>query len=216
MSHNTKDVIISTFFVLLFAIGSLILNETIYTNNDPQLFIAGTPGNCEFALSGTNVGAPTLNATDFDNSDDTAREMLYGVYAARGSAIATIGLGVVALIVGYKKWDTINVGAKLHIEVLNLVVSGALLATTVFVLTTFGSLLHQGPIPSGVEFDMDPCKDADHHLSENVVDRVVKLRISVLLGLATLFSILFMGRELREYTRPEAGKAEAGKAGEGV
>jgi hypothetical protein len=25
-----------------------------------------------------------------------------------------------------------------------------------------------------------------------------------------------MGRELREYTKPEAGKAEAGKAGEGV
>ena len=198
MSHNTKDVIISTFFVLLFAIGSLILNETIYTNNDPQLFIAGTPGNCEFALSGTNVGAPTLNATDFDNSDDTAREMLYGVYAARGSAIATIGLGVVALILGYKKWDSIHVGAKLHIEVLNLVVSGALLATTVFVLTTFGSLVHQGPIPSGVGFDMTPCKDTD-----NVVDRVVKLRISVLLGCATLFSILFMGRELQEYTKPK-------------
>jgi len=191
--------IVSTLFVVVFLSITLALNETVYSNTDlsTRLYDDGATANCIYgAHDRTLVKAP------FGESDEIAREALYGTFSARGSAVGVYLLGVIALVLGLARKRKVSLLKKVEIEIFNLVVSGAVLASSLLVVNTVLALTDQSYVPSGslkvgaLEDlrNLSNCGDAD-----TVVQRSEKLQAALVFGLVTLFSIGYMARELHIY-----------------
>tara|TARA_B110000977_G_scaffold140779_1_gene178706 strand:+ start:3527 stop:4249 length:723 start_codon:yes stop_codon:yes gene_type:complete len=194
------DSIVSTLFVILFWALSLGLNETTYEGTDLSKRLPTGNVQCAFVNPSS-----AMETTSYDPRDEGARELLYGTFSARGASIAVIVLGVLALVLGLLKYSKLSL-CGFHLELFNYVVTGALLSATVGVFQTHGALLHQHTIPSANVADgilsLDACKDAEHEVIPNVLDRATRLRASLIFGLLTVLSIMYMARELREYMTP--------------
>ena len=199
---DLTDSIVSTLFVILFWALSLGLNETTYEGTDlSKRLPTGTDVQCAFPADMTSA----MEKSSYTSGDEAAREGLYGAFSARGASIAVIVLGVLALVLGLLKYSKLSL-CGFHLELFNYVVTGALLSATVGVFQTHGALLHQGLIPSANVADdilsLDGCKDADDKVIPNALGRANKLRASLIFGLLTVLSIMYMARELREYMAP--------------
>ena len=197
-------------FVIVFWALSLGLNESAYESSDlSKRLPAGNDVQCAFGGV-----ASAMQKSSYSPLDEAAREDLYGTFSARGASIAVIVLGVLALILGLLKYSKLAL-CGFHLELFNYVVSGALLSATVGVIQTNGALLHQGIIPSANVADdvlsLDGCKDADDEVIPNVLDRANRLRASLVFGLLTVLSIMYMARELREYMAPAKKEEKKGE-----
>lgn len=203
------DSIVSTLFVILFWALSLGLNETTYEGTDLSKRLPAGNVQCAFL-----DGSSAMKRTNYTYEDETAREGLYGAFSARGASIAVIVLGVLALVLGLLKYSKLSL-CGFHLELFNYVVTGALLSATVGVFQTHGALLYQGLIPSANVADdilsLNDCKDADEMVIPNALDRANKLRASLIFGLLTVLSIMYMARELREYMAPAKKDEEDGR-----
>lgn len=206
------NTIISTLFVLVFLSISLGLNETVYSSTDlSKLLDHGSAAkvNCVY-----NSDLRTLALGPFGESDEIARETLYGTFSARGAAIAVYVLGAVALILGLIRKTKVTILDSLKVEVFNIVVSFAVLASTLLVILTSLALTDQSYVPSAFVADdvrvLDACKDADDKVLDNVVQRSERLQTSLVFGIITLFSIGYMAREINAYNA-ELDKADAAK-----
>jgi len=191
--------IVSTLFVIVFLSITLVLNETVYSNSDlsKRLLDDGATANCVYGAHDR-----VLARAPFGESDEIAREALYGSFSARGAAVAVYILGVIALVLGLKRWRTISLIKNTIIEIFNLVVTGAVLAASLLVVNDVLALTDQSYVPSGslkvgaLEDlrNLDACGDAD-----SVVQRSEKLQAALVFGLVTLLSIGSMARELHLY-----------------
>lgn len=194
------DSIVSTLFVILFWALSLGLNESSYEASDLSKHLPAGNAQCAFVDP-----AKAMEKAPYTANDEAARENLYGSFSARGASIAVIVLGVLALVLGLFKYSKLSL-CGFHLEIFNYVVTGALLSAAVGVIQTNSALLHQGIIPSANVADdilsLDGCKDADDKVMPNALDRANRLRASLIFGLLTLLSIMYMARELREYMAP--------------
>ena len=213
---STTLIAVSTFLVLLFAGITFVLNESIYVNNDPAILIAGTAGDCKYHSLNEHNHA-VFTPADFNGADDATREMLYSwTFSARGSSIAVVALGVVALILGLTKQHSVykykdgDEKREFVFQWLTLAVAGAVLAAILVTLTTLISLSYQGAIPSGVDIDRKLCETGGD-MGENIPDRLLKLRISLVLSLFTLPCIMYMARELHDYQKEEEEVGEDGQ-----
>lgn len=196
------NTIISTLFVLVFLSISLGLNETVYSSTDlSKLLDHGSTAkvNCVYDYSGLR----TLALAPFGESDEIARETLYGTFSARGAAISVYVLGAVALLLGLLEKTNIELWNNFKVELFNIVVSFAALASTLLVILTSLALTDQSYVPSAFVKDkvrlLDTCKDVDGKILDNVVQRSERLQASVVFGIITLFSIGYMAREIHAY-----------------
>ena len=195
------NTIISTLFVLVFLSISLGLNETVYSSTDLSKLLDHTGSatvNCVY-----NSDLRTLALGPFGESDEIAREALYGTFSARGAAISVYVLGAVALLLGLLQKTSIEPVQKFKVELFNIVASFAGLAAALLVILTSLALTDQSYVPSARVADnvrvLDTCKDADDKILDNVVQRSERLQASVVFGIITLLSIGYMAREIHAY-----------------
>lgn len=195
--------VVSTLFVVVFLSITLALNETVYSNTDLSKSLdlsANATVNCIYGYGNNDL--QTLAKAPFGESDEIAREALYGSFSARGASVAVYLLGVVALALGLLRQRTVSLLKKVEIEIFNLVVTGVVLASSLLVANIVLALTDQSYVPSGVLKvgalenlrNLDVCGDAD-----SVVQRSEKLQAALVFGLVTLFSIAYMVRELHLY-----------------
>ena len=194
------NTIISTLFVLVFLSISLGLNETVYSSTDLSKLLDHTGGatvNCVY-----NSDLRTLALGPFSESDEMAREALYGTFSARGAAISVYVLGAVALLLGLLQKTSIEPVQKFKVELFNIVASFAGLAAALLVILTSLALTDQSYVPSAFVADnvrvLDTCKVGDKIL-DNVVQRSERLQTSMVFGIITLLSIGYMAREIHAY-----------------
>jgi len=193
------NTIISTLFVLVFLSISLGLNETVYSSTDLSKLLNHTGAvNCVY-----DSDLRTLELGPFGESDEIAREVLYGTFSARGAAISVYVLGAVALLLGLLQKTSIEPVQKFKVELFNIVASFAGLAAALLVILTSLALTDQSYVPSAFVADnvrvLDTCKDADDKILDNVVQRSERLQASVVFGIITLLSIGYMAREIHAY-----------------
>jgi len=192
------NTIISTLFVLVFLSISLGLNETVYSSTDLSKPLDQTAQvNCVY-----DSGLRTLALGPFGESDEIAREILYGTFSARGAAISVYVLGAVALLLGLLEKTNIELWNNFKVELFNIVVSFAALASTLLVILTSLALTDQPYVPSAFVKDkvrlLDNCTVGGKIL-DNVVQRSERLQASVVFGIITLLSIGYMAREIHAY-----------------
>ena len=162
------NTIISTLFVLVFLSISLGLNETVYSSTDLSKLLNHTGAvNCVY-----DSDLRTLELGPFGESDEIAREVLYGTFSARGAAISVYVLGAVALLLGLLQKTSIEPVQKFKVELFNIVASFAGLAAALLVILTSLALTDQSYVPSAFVADnvrvLDTCKDADDKILDNV------------------------------------------------
>jgi len=208
---SVVDSIIATLFVLVFLSISLGLNETVYSETDLTKRLSGNEANCVY-------NGLTLGKAAFGESDEIAREQLYGTFSARGAAISVYVLGAVALILGLVRKQVLELWNDFTVEIFNLVVTGAVLASSLLVIMTSLALTDQSYVPSAFVADdvrvLDNCKNADGDVIDNVVQRTERLQASLVFAIVTLFSIGYMARELNSYNKRK-DKEEKEKSDEG-
>jgi len=214
--------IVAYFVVLVFLLTTLFLNEAVYSNNDLNVRldvhtysnISNAPADCRFTRA-TNVGETSLGKDNFSVEDDIARELLYGVFSARGATISAIVLSVFTFIltvigVGLDMdmsaakysagaWihagDTKSYVAGILFRLLTVGIKLSMVLTSLFVL---GALVQQGYVPSGGldmgQQDFNPRKLPDEcsSLDDDVIRRSDNLKGSLFTSVASIFSMCLM------------------------
>lgn len=213
--------IVATAFSLIFILITLGFNESVYSssdlntllNKDTYLNKTLAPEDCRFITSNFSVSY-------FTESDDIAREFLYGGFSARGGCISAlvlvVGMFVIAIV--SDKIDTDMLAAK-YVDgswihqgdtqtfmigvIYQLMFTGALLSLILTILCILSALSHQTYVPSvGIDFnreDYNPRELSDEcsNSSDNVVHRSDFLKVSLFFSAGCLISVYFVDYSLR-------------------
>ena len=214
--------IVASIVTLVFILATLFLNEAVYSDRDLNVRldvntysnISEAPADCRFTRA-TNIRETSLGKDNFSVEDDIARELLYGVFSARGATISAIILSVFAFILSvigigldldmdaakYPSGAWIHVGdTKSFVGgvLFRLLVVGSLLSMFLAALCSLGALVQQGYVPSaGLDMgqeDFNPRKLPDDctDLDDNVIRRSDNLKGSLFTSTASIVAIGFM------------------------